>query len=106
MLEQIKNDFRQGKIEHFRAVDGLTDGQVKWLIEQAEEVKRLESFIETLQVSHFVELQREKATVERYEKALKEILEVGYSNAFGGGTEYTGENHGECRKIARKALND
>jgi hypothetical protein len=42
--------------------------------------------------------------VQKYELALIEILEVGHTNAFGGGIEYTGENHGECRKIAQKAL--
>ena len=46
---------------------------IKIIQEQKDEIERLESFIETLQVVHFAEVQGEKATVERYEKALKEI---------------------------------
>jgi aspartate carbamoyltransferase catalytic subunit len=49
--------------------------------EQCEEIERLEKYIETLNVVHFTEIQREKATVERYEKALKSIYEIiGYED--------------------------
>lgn len=45
-------------------------------------------------------------TVERYEKALEEISKVGWSDSFGGGFSYTGENHAECMKIAKQALEE
>lgn len=43
-------------------------------------------------------------TVERYEKALEDISKVGWSDRFGGGFSYTGENHAECIKIAKQTL--
>jgi hypothetical protein len=62
--------------------------------EQCDEIERLQKFIETLQVVHFVELQREKASVERYEQVLKEI--IGY-------TKYEGN---QWYEKAKKALED
>lgn len=56
-------------------IRNLYNKDFDFLIEQAEEAERLTDFINTLQVVHFTELQREKATVERYEKVLKKIVE-------------------------------
>ena len=60
---------------------GFGNGSVKIENKLKKENERLEAFIETLQVVHFTELQREKATVEKYEKILKEI--AGYSKYEG-----------------------
>jgi hypothetical protein len=42
--------------------------------------------------------------IEKYELALEEISLVGYSEKFGGGWTYTGENHARCMKIAMETL--
>lgn len=59
-----------------------------------EEIERLQAFTENLQVVHFTELQREKATVERYEKVLKEVASY---------TKYEGN---QWYEKAKKALED
>jgi hypothetical protein len=61
---------------------------------QCQEIERLEKFIDNLHVTHFTELQREKATVEQYEKILKEIVSY---------TKYKGNNWYEK---AQKALEE
>lgn len=74
-----KKEETNGLIEDLRTTEGATLSREGCLTlanlieEQQKEIERLESFIENLQVVHFVEVQREKAQVERYEKALKEI---------------------------------
>jgi hypothetical protein len=59
-----------------------------------EENERLEKFIDNLHIVHFTELQREKATVEQYEKLLTEIL---------GYTKYKGNNwYEKIQKILKE----
>lgn len=76
----------QERLEHIKRTKGyLLDlqhqGHIDWLIEKAERVKelekeqkRLENFIENLQVVHFTELQTEKAENQRYKQTLKDAL--------------------------------
>ena len=45
-----------------------------------------------------------KNKAERYEKALEQISQIGYSDKFGGGWTYTGEYHARCMKIAMETL--
>ena len=47
---------------------------------------------------------QQQQQIERFEKALKEIRNVGWSESFGGCHSFTGENHARCIDLAEKAL--
>ena len=49
-------------------------------------------------------IKQQQEQMERYEKALKEITNVGWSESFGGCHSFTGENHAKCIDLAEKAL--
>lgn len=86
-LNEIKKKYSFPLEEFYKSV-GVKAEDFSWLIEQAEkfeeqqkELERLQGFIENLQVVHFVEVQREKATVERYEKVLKYYADRDFTKA-------------------------
>ena len=88
-LEEIKTRFNAMKeLESFKklAPTDLFFDDLNWLLQQAERVEELEK------------------KVQRYEQKFDEIIELGWTENFGGSYVNMGEYHAEAIQIAESAV--
>lgn len=78
------------------------EGDIKLLQERVEELEKQSHGIElNLLNDEVVRLEKQNQC---YKQALEQITQLGWSDNFGGGHNYTGEYHAQAIKISEKAL--